>query len=154
MKTLRGSALRLILWLTGYSVLSLSAQAIIFTTDTTISATDTNYDGLGIVVINCTLTVDGVHAFASLQILSGGLLTHPLDSAGLNLAISGDAFVAAGGAIDVSARGYGVGLGPGSGSSQGSPASGSGLVGSNGFIQLPVPVAGEPMQFFRVRADN
>lgn len=31
---------------------------------------------------------------------------------------------------------------------------GSGLVGSNGFIQLPVPVAGEPMQFFRVRADN
>ncbi len=126
MKTLRGSALRLILWLTGYSALALSAQAILFTTDTIISATDTNYDGLDLVVTNCTLTVDGAHTFASLQILNGGTLTHPQDSLGLNLAIAGDVSIAAGGAIDVNARGHGPGLGPGSGFSQGSPASGSG----------------------------
>jgi hypothetical protein len=28
------------------------------------------------------------------------------------------------------------------------------LIGSNTLIQVPVPVAGEPMQFFRVRANN
>ncbi|MCW5551443.1 MAG: hypothetical protein KIS67_04670 [Verrucomicrobiae bacterium] len=126
MKTSRGSTLRLILWLTGYSTLALSVQATIFTTDTIISATDTNYDGLDLVVTNCTLTVDGAHTFASLQILNGGTLTHPQDSMGLNLAVAADVSIAAGGTIDVDARGYDAGLGPGSGSSRGSPASGSG----------------------------
>jgi hypothetical protein len=31
---------------------------------------------------------------------------------------------------------------------------GSVVNGSNAFIGVPVPVAGEPMQFFRVRANN
>ena len=54
----------------------LTAQAVTFTTDTAISFTNTDYDGLDIVVTNCTLSVDGVHTFASLQVLNAGNLTH------------------------------------------------------------------------------
>jgi hypothetical protein len=54
----------------------LSAGAITFTNDTAISFRNTNYDGADIVVTNCTLTVDGPHAFASVQVLNGGSLTH------------------------------------------------------------------------------
>jgi hypothetical protein len=54
----------------------LQAQAVTFTNDTAISFSNTNYDGLDIIVTNCTLTVDGAHAFASLQVLDAGNLTH------------------------------------------------------------------------------
>ncbi len=54
----------------------LSAGAVTFTSDTAISFNNTNYDGLDIVVTNCTLTVDGLHTFASLQVLNGANLTH------------------------------------------------------------------------------
>ena len=54
----------------------LAAPAVIFTSDTTISFNNTNYDSLDIVVTNCTLTVDGAHTFASLEVLNGGNLTH------------------------------------------------------------------------------
>ena len=52
------------------------AFATTFTNDTTISASNTNYDGADVVVTNCTLTVDGVHAFSSLFVAGGGALTH------------------------------------------------------------------------------
>jgi hypothetical protein len=54
----------------------LTATAVTFTNDTAIPSYDTNYDGTDIVVTNCTLTVDGPHSFASLQVLNGGNLTH------------------------------------------------------------------------------
>ena len=54
----------------------LAASAVTFTNDTAIASYDTNYDGLDITVTNCTVTVDGVHSFASLQVLSGGAVTH------------------------------------------------------------------------------
>ncbi len=53
-----------------------NSQAITFTGDAQIGVYDTSFDGLDIVVSNCTLTVDGPHSFASLQILYGGVLTH------------------------------------------------------------------------------
>ena len=53
-----------------------AAWAVTFTNDTSISPDNTNYDGLDIAVTNCTLTVDGAHSFASLQVLNGGNLTH------------------------------------------------------------------------------
>ncbi|HOX55407.1 MAG TPA: hypothetical protein P5205_01285 [Candidatus Paceibacterota bacterium] len=53
-----------------------AAPAATFTSDTLISFNNTNYDGQEIVVTNCTLTVDGIHSFASLQVLNGGNLTH------------------------------------------------------------------------------
>jgi hypothetical protein len=55
---------------------ALTARAVTFTNDTVIGYRDTNYDGTDIIVTNCTLTVDGPHSFASLQILSGANLTH------------------------------------------------------------------------------
>ena len=40
------------------------SATIVFTNDLVISSGDTNYDGLEIIVTNCTVTVDGTHAFA------------------------------------------------------------------------------------------
>lgn len=54
----------------------LAASAVTFTSDTTISFNNTSYDGLDVVVTNCTLTIDGPHTFASLQVLNGGAVTH------------------------------------------------------------------------------
>jgi hypothetical protein len=61
----------------------LTTSAVTFTTDTAISFSNTNYDGLDIVITNCTLTVDGAHDFASLQVLNGGKLTHSFAPNGL-----------------------------------------------------------------------
>ncbi|HWI59631.1 MAG TPA: hypothetical protein VNZ22_20550, partial [Bacillota bacterium] len=61
----------------------LSASAVTFTSDAVIGFDDTNYDGADIVITNCTLTVDGPHSFASLQILQGGTLTHTAVAGGL-----------------------------------------------------------------------
>ena len=54
----------------------LPAFATTFTNDTTINANDTNYEGADIIVTNCTVTVDGPHAFSSLLVAGGGVLTH------------------------------------------------------------------------------
>lgn len=54
----------------------LVASAVTFTSDTTISFNNTSYEGLEVVVTNCTLTLDGPHTFASLQVLNGGAVTH------------------------------------------------------------------------------
>src|ERR1019366_301487 len=70
------SALRLVLPVTLLLLHRLSARAVTFTSDSAISFNNTNYDGADIVVTNCTLTVDGPHTFASLQVLNGGNLTY------------------------------------------------------------------------------
>src|SRR5438105_568343 len=53
-----------------------TAPAIVFTNNTTIATSDTNYNGLDLVVSNCTVTIDGFHSFASLLVTGGGRLTH------------------------------------------------------------------------------
>jgi hypothetical protein len=54
---------------------SLRAQTTtIFTTSTTIEATNTMYDGENLVITNGTVTVDGSHVFASVQTLSNAVL--------------------------------------------------------------------------------
>ncbi|HVM50114.1 MAG TPA: carboxypeptidase-like regulatory domain-containing protein [Candidatus Acidoferrum sp.] len=60
----------------------LAMAAVTFTNNTAINALNTNYDGMDIVVTNCTLTVDGAHSFASLQVLDGANLTHTAAPAG------------------------------------------------------------------------
>lgn len=52
------------------------AMAVTFTHDAFISFADQSYEGQDIAVTNCTLTVDGPHAFNSLQVLNGGVVTH------------------------------------------------------------------------------
>jgi len=54
----------------------LPALATTFTNDTAIGVGNTNYDGTDIIVTNCTVTVDGPHAFSSLLVAAGGVLTH------------------------------------------------------------------------------
>ena len=66
----------LIAWLAVLMSQALPGSAVTFTNDSFISFVDTNYDGADIVVTNCTLTVDGAHSFASLQVLAGGNVTH------------------------------------------------------------------------------
>jgi len=53
-----------------------TASAVVFTNDTVISPLDTSYEGLDVVVSNCTLTVDGPHIFSNLLVALGGTLTH------------------------------------------------------------------------------
>ncbi len=62
---------------------ALSVGAITFTNDTVIGINNTNYEGADIAVTNCTVTVDGVHSFASLQVLNAGVLTHTFSTNGL-----------------------------------------------------------------------
>ena len=97
------------------------AQAITFTSDTAIGVGNTTYDGQGIIVSGCTLTVDGPHAFTSLLVTNSGAVTHSPAPNGetnnwLNLTIAGDVTVDATSVISGNGRGYGSGSGPGSGS--------------------------------------
>src|SRR5258705_9247627 len=48
-------------------------SAAVFTSGTTISPINTNYDGLDLVVSNCTVTIDGPHSLASLKLGAGGV---------------------------------------------------------------------------------
>src|SRR5215470_12567719 len=59
------------------------ASAVLFTNDTLIRFDNTNYDGLDISLTNCTVTIDGVHGFASVQILKAGKLTHDIGTNGV-----------------------------------------------------------------------
>ena len=58
------------------------AQAAIFTSATTIGVNNTNFDGQDIVVINCTLTVDGSHTFSDVLVIDNGTLTHSFSTNG------------------------------------------------------------------------
>jgi hypothetical protein len=113
--------------LAAFAPVSQSAT-VVFTNDVVISSSDTNYDGLEIVVTNCTVTVDGTHAFASLRVLNGGILTHSVSTGhtGLNLTTTGDVWVDEEGAINVDGKGYVFSEGLGNGTQSGSPATGRG----------------------------
>ena len=93
--------------------------AATFTNDTLIGFSEKTYDGQDIMVGPCMLTVDGPHAFASLLIQAGGILTHSSPTngflVGLNLVVSNSVRVALGGAISGDGRGDPGGAGPGAG---------------------------------------
>ena len=120
-------------------------RAATFTTDTTINSGDAAYDGQDIVVSGCTLTVNGLHSFNSLQIISAGILTHTAAANGqpankVNLTIAHDVLVDRTSRIDVSIKGYNaVYPGPGAGAtgtSGGDYGSGGGYGGFGGEISL------------------
>src|SRR3982751_1415354 len=60
----------------------LCSGAVVFTNDTTINSFDTQYEQADVVVSNCTLTVDGPHAFATLLVGAGATLTHTFSATG------------------------------------------------------------------------
>jgi hypothetical protein len=129
------------IWIALTAALALStsaALATVFTTNATFAVGNTTYDGQPIVVSNCTLTVNGPHSFAGLQVISNGVVTHtaaPNGEAGnlLSLTIAGDLGVDALSRIDASGLGYGGQQGPGAGT-QGSGAGhgGTGGTGADG----------------------
>ena len=88
----------------------LGAATTTFTTSALISETNTAYNGQDIVVSGATLTVDGPHAFNSLLLTNGAVLTHSPCSASqthsLDLTCSNAVAVSANSSIDVSGRGY------------------------------------------------
>jgi hypothetical protein len=95
---------------------AISAGAVTFNTNTSIATGNTLYDGQDIVVDACALTVDGQHAFKSLRVTNGGIVTHsPSSIPGLSLTIAEDVLVDITSTIDVSGKGYDSDTGPGKG---------------------------------------
>ncbi len=86
------------------------AAVVTFTQDTLIDVGNSSFDGQDIVVQACTVTANGVHAFNSVQVVGGGVLTHqpttPAQEYSLVLAIVSNLVVDAASRIDVSGRGY------------------------------------------------
>ena len=116
---------------------STTALATVFTNNTVIPVGDLLYDGQPIVVSNCTLTVDGVHSFASLLLTDSAVLTHSPAPAGetnnrLDLTIAGAMTIDATSRVDANAKGYGPVAGPGAGISSGYYSSGGGHGGPGG----------------------
>ena len=62
--------------------IALQASAEVFTENTVIGPLDTNYDGQDIVILDCTVTVDGPHTFSSLVLAANGVLTHSVSTNG------------------------------------------------------------------------
>ncbi|HWD17913.1 MAG TPA: hypothetical protein VHB20_01430, partial [Verrucomicrobiae bacterium] len=56
--------------------LAAGARAEFFFQDATINADDTNYDGGDVVVVGCTLTINGPHTFSDMLLTDGGWITH------------------------------------------------------------------------------
>ena len=121
------------------------ADDVTFTIDTTIDPNDITYEDDNITVDGCILTVDGAHAFNSLAVINGGVLTHSANADQqvytLDLTIANDVMIDADSAIDVKGRGYASVQGPGAGVSQGSYGSGAGY-GGNGGRSIYMPTAG------------
>ena len=87
----------------------------VFTSDTLIDSGDTDYEGERIVVSDCTLTINGVHDFSSIHILSGGIITHSAASNDCNLTVTGDMTVDEDGTVDANGKGFEANDGPGAG---------------------------------------
>ncbi|HSP14146.1 MAG TPA: Ig-like domain-containing protein [Thermoanaerobaculia bacterium] len=80
----------------------------IVTSNVTLDATNaSSYDGKSVVVQSGTLTVVGAHSFDRLIVLNGATATHPAGGGTkLDLTMTRRTFVACGGSIDVTGRGY------------------------------------------------
>jgi hypothetical protein len=59
------------------------ASGMVFTENTVIGPQNTNYDGQDIVILDCTVTVDGPHTFSSLVLAANGVLTHSFSATGM-----------------------------------------------------------------------
>jgi hypothetical protein len=87
------------------------AQTVTISTSTLIDVGNTAYEGKDIIVTGCTLTVNGAHAFNSLQVTDTALVTHSPAAVGqtnnrVNLTIAQDVLIDGTSRIDVSFKGY------------------------------------------------
>jgi hypothetical protein len=124
-------------------ILSSSAPAatVVFTTNVTLTESDTTYDGQDIIVINATVSIDGSHAFNSLLLTNNAVLTHSACTAStahrLDLLVTNQVIVSTNSRIDVSGKGY---L-PASPSGSASGGSYGGLGGDGHYTGKPTDVA-------------
>jgi hypothetical protein len=85
-------------------------QGSVITADRTLAANDTSLDNQSVVVAGGTLTLLGAHPLRDLVVLDGAKVTQAETAAAaegrVDLTLQRDLYVACGGAIDVSARGY------------------------------------------------
>jgi Bacterial Ig-like domain/Carboxypeptidase regulatory-like domain/F5/8 type C domain len=81
------------------------ADAVKINATTTIAATDTSYDNKSVVITAGTTTITGAHTFKRLIVLSGATVVH-VTGGRVDVTASEGVFVACGGAIDTSGRGY------------------------------------------------
>lgn len=121
------------------SLCTATVHAVVFTNSTSIAAGILAYEGQDIVVSNCTLTVDGAHAFASFVLVDHAVLTHTGAPAGefdnrLDLTIEGDLTVDSGSLISAMGTGYRGNAGPGTTQWDGAGHGGvGGAMGGGGF---------------------
>ncbi len=122
---------------------------VTFTTDTHIPTDDDQYDNQDLVVDGCTVTIDGAHAFASLELTNAGVLTHSGNTSEqvntMSLTIAGDLTVPADCAINVNGRGYTSNNGPGAGPSAyySAGAGHGGYGGNSSYLSLGGPACGD-----------
>jgi hypothetical protein len=113
------------------------SPVLVITEDTYIGPDDHTMDGTKLTVGNATLTIDGQHQFQSIDVLSGGIITHTqgFDNGviqGFELLVVDDVTVDLGGSISVSSRGYLGDEGPGAGTAGASYGGGGGHGGEGG----------------------
>jgi hypothetical protein len=85
-------------------------QGSVVSADRTVAANDLSLDGTSVVVAAGTLTLTGPHTFRDLVVLDGAKVTHPETTASqefkLDLTVQRDVYVACGGSIDATGRGF------------------------------------------------
>lgn len=128
---------------------------VTFSSNTTITSSE--YAGDDIVVNACVVTINcagGPTNYRSLTINSGGMVTHPAASAaGLRLGTTQGIVVQAGGAIDVTGRGFAAQAGPGAGSIDAGYGLGGGYGGHGGMGRGYAILGGAPYGDFRSPAE-
>jgi len=83
------------------------ADAMKITATTTIASTNTTYENKNVVITAGTTTIAGAHTFKRLILQSGATVTHA-NGDKLDVQTTEGVFVACGGAIDVTGRGYAI----------------------------------------------
>lgn len=99
------------IWLIPFLCLAtLKGFSAILSSNVTISETNRLYDGEDLVIDGAAVAIDGPHAFNSLLLTNGGVLTHShctaAETHALNLVITNDFVISVDSRIDVTGRGY------------------------------------------------
>ncbi len=134
---------------------AVSSVAATFTANFTISEGDTTYEGQDIVIDGAvTVTIDGPHAFNSLLLTNGAVLTHSpctvTETHKLDLTVSNQIVISADSRIDVSGKGYLAGRTVGN---VPAPASAFYSGGSHGGLGAWIAGSSTPLPVYGTYAD-
>ena len=85
-------------------------QAVLFSSSVTIAASNTSYDGKALIVDGTTATIDGTHAFDSVEVVGGATVTHdattPSTEYKIDWQLANGLWIDSTSKIDVSGKGY------------------------------------------------